>query len=130
MLKVFRAFKEQDADSEFFKQWVGNTQSAHGIVFGYVESLIVLAALQFAAFATSSWLVWCLYLVGYGAQIVLTSVYFRAALMLLVNRTKVAGWPRTLALWVSGLGALALNTWMVGALSQVLADIIAAGLAS
>jgi hypothetical protein len=128
MRRVFRAFKESDADSAFFKQWVGNTQTVHGAVFGYVESLIVLAALQFSAEATSSWLVWALYFIGYAMQIILTSVYFRAALMMLVNKANLTGWPRHSALWVSGLGALALNTWLAGALGQALKELLAAGL--
>jgi len=130
MLGLLRAFKETDADDEFFRRWAGAAQSLHGTIFGFIESLIVLAALQLAAFATASWLVWGLYFAGYGALVVVSSICLRVAFMLLVNRTRMRGWPRNAALWACGLGAVAINTWLVGALSDVLAEIGRAGLAN
>lgn len=131
MLRGLRfVLRESDADGTFFLDWIVRTQSVHSAVFTYIESLIVLGALQLAATASGSVLVWGVFLVAYGAQLLLTTVYARAFVGSLVSRSQLGGRWREVAFWVAGLVALAFNVWFVAALGDVLAQVIAAGLSS
>jgi hypothetical protein len=131
MLKMLRVFaRESEGDGPFYLRWIGAAQSVHGAIFTYVESLVVLSAFQLAALHSGSLAVWLAFLIAYGAQLLLTTTYVRAGLGFAITKSSLRGAWREAAFWVGGVAGLLFNIWFVGALGDVLAQLIGAGLAS
>lgn len=129
MFGIRHLLREQDESPEFYREWASNAQSFHGAVFDYIQSVVVLGALQFAvAQQDALWAIWILYAFAYLALLLLTVTYFRAGLLLILTRTDLKGRWREASLWIAGGLGLAFNIWLVGALKQVVQQIITAGL--
>ncbi|ODT75597.1 MAG: hypothetical protein ABS76_33845 [Pelagibacterium sp. SCN 64-44] len=130
MLRFLRPFKEADADADFYLRWIGNAQAMHGAVFGYIEALIVLAALQFAAQQFGGAVIWSIYVVAWFAHLLLTTVYVRVMAAFAASRFPVQGTARNALFWMLGGISLMASVWLVGAYSVVIDAVIVAGLGS
>ncbi len=129
MAKFWRHIKEADAPASYFHEWTARAQTAHGAVFGYIESLIVLGALQFAVLKTSYWAVWVIYGIAFLAQVTLTSTYARVALLLALDRFELSEPWRHRALVAAWVIGVAVNIALMSLLDEILRQLIAAGLA-
>ncbi|CAB4326882.1 MULTISPECIES: hypothetical protein [unclassified Brucella] len=124
-----RIFREPDQSDEFYQEWAGNAQKLHSAVFDYIQSVVVLGALQFAVTREgTSWTIWAVYLAAYGVMLLATGVYFRAGVLLILRKLSLKGRWREVSLWISGLAGVAFNVWLVRALGELVQQIIAAGL--
>jgi hypothetical protein len=128
MLRFLRPFKETDADPSFYAGWVRQTQELHGALFGYIEALIVLAALRFAANEFGGEVIWGVYYVAWVGQMILTIVYVRAFLSLVASRLPATGRPRVIMFWALGGISTIFAIWLVGAYAELVDALLAAGL--
>jgi hypothetical protein len=129
MFGIRHLLRERDESREFYRQWASNAQGFHGAVFDYIQSVVILGALRFAVTQQeASWPIWVLYAAAYLALLLLTTVYFRTGLLLILKGTPLKGTWREASLWIAGALVLVFNIWLVGALGQVVEQIIAAGL--
>lgn len=121
--------RERDESRDYYRQWASNAQGFHGAVFNYIQSVVVLGALRFALTQQEApWIIWVLYAAGYLALLGLTTIYFRTGLLLVLKEVRLEGRWREASLWIAGVLGLVFNFWLVGALEQVVQQIIAAGL--
>lgn len=126
---IFSRFKELDQPPGYYDEWVGRVQSVHGALFTYIEALIVLAALQFGAQQSGSWLLWGVLAVAFVFHLSLTGMYVRAGVMRLVHRLGLKGSWRQFALTVAyGLGFF-INFGLLYVLDNLIDQMISAGLA-
>jgi hypothetical protein len=107
---------------------VSRTNAVHSSIFGYLEAIVLIGALQFAAQKSGSWILWTMVGAGYLGQLILTTVYMRAGARLLLYRSPLSPHQKRLAGNILGLVLFAVGTWAIGAISTTVDQVVAAGL--
>ncbi|KAB0573120.1 hypothetical protein [Brucella pituitosa] len=124
-----RLLREQDESEEFYHEWAANATKLHSATFNYIQSVVLLGALQFAVTQKdTSFAIWALYIVAYLVMLLVTGVYFRTGVLLTLRKLSLKGRWRETSLWAAGILGVAFNVWLVSALEQLIQQIIAAGL--
>lgn len=122
--QLFTRFREPDQPLAFYSEWRERAKTFHEAVFGAIESIVLVAALQYGYFKTGSWYLAGLMVLGYAAMMTMIIEDIRYGMHAAFDRFFEKSPYRNVFLWSAGVTVMVLFAFLPTQVSHVIDQLV------